>query len=183
MSSLRALAVVAAALGCFGCGSDGGGGGGDDDGGSTGGLFTGPSGGSDNDSSGGPTGGGDSSAAALCVDTINGHRAGIGLGPLARWSDAEACSDGEAASDAQTGEAHGAFGQCQEHAQNECPGWLGPPAEMITGCLQMMWDEGPGEDFSLHGHYLNMSSTQFTQHYCVRAWPIEWIWSCRGGLA
>jgi hypothetical protein len=169
MSLLRALFVVSVSLVSMGCGSERGGGGGDDDGDAAAGIFTGPSGGSDNSSggpTGGPTGGGDGSAAGLCVDTINQHRASIGLGPLERWADAESCSDSEAASDAQTQEPHGAFGQCMESAQNECPGWPGPPEQMIAGCLQMMWDEGPGEDFSAHGHYLNMSNTGFTKVAC-----------------
>jgi len=37
---------------------------------------------------------------------------------------------------------------------------------MIGSCLQMMWAEGPGSDFSAHGHYLNMSSTNYTKVAC-----------------
>ncbi|NJK32707.1 MAG: CAP domain-containing protein [Deltaproteobacteria bacterium] len=29
-----------------------------------------------------------------------------------------------------------------------------------------MWAEGPGEDFQKHGHYINMSSTQYTMVAC-----------------
>jgi len=29
-----------------------------------------------------------------------------------------------------------------------------------------MWAEGPGDDFSAHGHYINMSSTQYTMASC-----------------
>jgi hypothetical protein len=29
-----------------------------------------------------------------------------------------------------------------------------------------MWNEGPGEDFSKHGHYINMSSTKYTKVAC-----------------
>jgi len=105
------------------------------------------------------------SASQICVDTINEHRASINLPPYARWTDAEGCSDGEAESDSSSGKAHGAFGTCMESAQNECPGWPGPPAQMIPNCLQMMWDEGPG-DFSEHGHYVNMSSTQYKKVSC-----------------
>lgn len=186
MHSLRVLVVLSLALAATACGSErGGGGGDDDDDGDSGswGAFSGGSG--DEGTSGptggpgpGPTGGGDGSAAQLCVDTINGHRAGIGLGPLERWTDAEACSDGEAQSDSQTGQPHGAFGQCQESAQNECPGWPGPPEQMITGCLQMMWDEGPGEDFSKHGHYINMSNAGYTKVACGFATTAEGsVWS------
>src|SRR6266705_2280947 len=82
-----------------------------------------------------------------CVDTINSYRAQLNLPPYKRWSAAENCANGQAASDAQTGIAHGAFTQCTENAQNECPGWPGPPDQMITQCLAMMWAEGPGTDF------------------------------------
>ncbi len=112
---------------------------------------------------GDPTGDPDEAATQLCVDTINMYRATLGLPPYARWTDAEVCSDGEAAMDGDSGNPHGAFGMCGESAQNECPGWPGPPESMITGCLELMWAEGPGEDFNLHGHYINMSSTQYTQ--------------------
>ena len=71
----------------------------------------------------------------------------------------------QARSDSQTGQPHGAFGQCGENAQNECPGW--PSLEdTVQGCLQMMWDEGPGENFQQHGHYINMSSTSYATVAC-----------------
>ena len=111
-------------------------------------------------------GGGDGTAEQLCVDTINSYRAQLGLPPYQRWSAEESCADGQAQSDSQSGTAHGAFGQCTENAQNECPGWPGPPSQMITQCLAMMWAEGPGTDFSKHGHYINMSSTQYTKVAC-----------------
>ena len=100
-----------------------------------------------------------------CVDRINGFRATLGLAPLAQWTEQEACTDGQAASDSQTGDAHGKFGVCSEGAQNECPGW-GSIQETIQGCLQSMWDEGPGEPFSEHGHYINMSNPDYTRVAC-----------------
>src|SRR5262245_42693796 len=88
-------------------------------------------------------------ARQTCVDTINMCRATIGVPAYERWVDAEACTDGEAAQDGASGIAHGAFGQCGEFAQDECPGWPGPAGgEMIQGCLAQMWAEGPGSDFS-----------------------------------
>jgi len=36
---------------------------------------------------------------------------------------------------------------------------------MITGCLDAMWKEGPG-DFAGHGHYINMSSDRYTLVAC-----------------
>src|SRR5687767_10278131 len=50
---------------------------------------------------------------AACVDRINAFRATEGHPPLRRWTEAEACSDGEAESDAASGNAHGAFGRCK----------------------------------------------------------------------
>lgn len=95
-----------------------------------------------------------------CVDRINDFRASVQLPPLERWTSAERCSDSEAESDADANDPHGAFGQCGENAQNECPGW---PSinDCIQGCLQMMWDEGPGG-----GHYDNMTSTSSTRVAC-----------------
>ncbi|WP_437315544.1 CAP domain-containing protein [Sorangium sp. So ce385] len=117
-------------------------------------------------------------AAQLCVDTINQHRATLGLPPLARWTEAESCSDEESESDGNTGQAHGAFGACDERAQNECPGWNGPPESMIVPCLQLMWDEGPGEDFNKHGHYINMSSTAYTKVACgFHTFPDGSVWA------
>jgi hypothetical protein len=101
------------------------------------------------------------SANELCWSTINEYRKRAGLEPYERWTDAESCSDGEAASDAQTKRAHGAFPRCGEFAQNECPGTPGPPEEGIPSCLAMMWDEGPGG-----GHHDNMASTKYTKAAC-----------------
>ena len=100
-----------------------------------------------------------------CIDRINGFRATLGLAPYERWQEAEACADDEARQDAVSGTAHSAFGQCGEWAQNECPGW-GSYEDVVQNCLQMMWDEGPGSDFNTHGHFINMSSTDYTRAAC-----------------
>ena len=102
----------------------------------------------------------------LCVDTINNYRATLGLPPYARWMDAETCAEGEAQMDSMTGMPHSAFGRCGEWAQNECPGWSGPPIDAIPYCLAQMWAEGPGDDFASHGHYINMSSTRYSRVAC-----------------
>ncbi|WP_433929918.1 CAP domain-containing protein [Sorangium cellulosum] len=175
--------------GSDGSGSPAGGSGGSDGSGSpaggsggSGGSPAGGAGGSDG-AGGAPTGGaggsdGATSAAQLCVDTINQHRATLGLPPLGRWTEAESCSDEECESDGNTGTAHGAFGACKERAQNECPGWPGPPQSMITSCLQVMWDEGPGEDFEKHGHYINMSNPDFTEVACgFHTFPDGSVWA------
>lgn len=124
------------------------------------------------DGSAGETGGENNSdnlhdeGAQHCVDVINMYRASIGVAPVSRWVDAEVCSNGEAESDSMTGQAHGAFGSCGEFAQNECPGWPGPTESLIDGCLELMWAEGPGEPYSEHGHYINMSNPDYTVVAC-----------------
>jgi len=105
-------------------------------------------------------------ARSHCVDVINSYRDTLGLAHYTRWNDAELCADGEAQSDSESGVPHGAFPSCEEGAQNECPGWPGPPESLLDGCLASMWAEGPGDDFATHGHYLNMSSTGFTEVAC-----------------
>ncbi len=123
--------------------------------------------------SGAPAGGGSSGTTGdplesyrqACVDEINNYRSSIGLAPYARWSSAEPCADGEAKSDSESGQPHGAFPACGEGAQNECPGY--PSLDSIAGmCLAQMWAEGPGSDFSKHGHYINMSSTSYSKVAC-----------------
>jgi hypothetical protein len=114
------------------------------------------------------------------------------LAPYARWTSAETCVDGQATSDEQTGQAHGAWmkqtDSCNGNAQNEC---LGGGAGSIEGCLQMMWDEKnqpgcagcdacaggynpncPNCDFygsqtgDVCGHYVNMSAQYLSAAAC-----------------
>lgn len=96
-----------------------------------------------------------------CVDGINAYRRTVGSPPLQRWSVAESCASGESRSDSASGKAHGAFGRCGEMAQDECPGWNGPPGAMIGDCLKMMWAEGPGG-----GHYDNMKNPNYQWVAC-----------------
>jgi len=119
-------------------------------------------------------------AEALCVKTINDYRKTLNLSELSAWSDQNSCSAEEAKNDFESNQAHAHFGSCGESAQNECPAWPGPAEQMIAPCLGAMWSEGPGADFSSHGHYLNMSSTQFTQVSCGfyttsdgRVWSVQ----------
>jgi hypothetical protein len=100
------------------------------------------------------------------VKTINDYRATLSLPPFKRWCGNATCEDSQPMQDAAKNQAHSAFGQCMEWAQNECPGWPDSPLANIDGCLKMMWDEGPGSDFSKHGHYINMSSTKYTMVEC-----------------
>lgn len=112
------------------------------------------------DAGNGGTASSDAGFAQQCVDKINAYRATVGLAALARWTEGEGCADEEAASDAASGEFHGAFGSCGEHAQNECPDY-DSTTRILELCLQMMWDEGPGG-----GHYDNMTSTDSAQVAC-----------------
>ena len=99
-----------------------------------------------------------------CVARINQLRRKCQcLPPLKRWKDGEAC-----ANDGQHG-IHKGFNakicEPQGYAQNECPAW--PSAgQIVEGCLQRMWDEGPGKRFSKHGHYVNMSNPSFKRVAC-----------------
>ncbi len=117
-------------------------------------------------------------AAEECVRRINQYRATISLPPYQRWAEGEACADDEAKKDAEANRPHGSFGSCGERAQNTCPGWPGTPETMIDSCLGLMWAEGPGSDFSTHGHYLNMSSTSYTRVACgFYVTPLGSIWT------
>ena len=102
---------------------------------------------------------------ARCVQRINEYRGRVSVAALTRRADREACADGEAQSDGASGSAHGAFGHCQEGAQNECPGWPGSLDQVIDKCLAQMFAEGPGP-FAGHGHYLNMTEPAYTSVAC-----------------
>jgi hypothetical protein len=112
-----------------------------------------------------------------CVDRINQFRWECQcLPPLARWADAEMCTDTQSENDHNAQVPHGNFQACGEWAQNTCPDW---PSEeqVINGCLQAMWDEGPGEPFEAHGHYINMSSTDYSKVACGRFDSGQGVWS------
>ena len=104
-----------------------------------------------------------------CVNRINQLRAECQcLPPLERWFEGESCATEHAEYDS-TRSPHDGFsdGICENggFGQNECPGW-GSIEQTIDGCLQSMWDEGPGEPFSEHGHYLNMTNPSFGRVAC-----------------
>ncbi len=105
------------------------------------------------------------SARQLCLQRTNEYRARVGVGPVVRRPDTEPCGDAQASSDGASRTAHGAFGQCRERAQNECPGWPGTPTDVIDRCLAMMFAEGPGSGPS-HGHYVNMTDVRYRGVSC-----------------
>ena len=108
---------------------------------------------------------------ADCFDRINQFRWECQcLPPLARWVEGEACTDSNAEYDSVNG-VHASFSAlpCGSggRAQNECPGWNSND-QIITGCLQAMWEEGP-EDCdpdTVNGHYESMASTSYTRVAC-----------------
>jgi len=187
-----------------GCGDDtqdaasGGSGGGSSDGaGNTGGSPVGPGAGASGPGAGGsPPGACDGGPLAApiqgctptplastgdahqdCVDRINQFRFECQcLPPLARWTEAENCSDQQSGDDQADNAPHGHFGACGESAQNSCPNW---PSEenVVSSCLQGMWDEGPGEPFAEHGHYINMSNTGYSKVACGFASSAAGVWA------
>jgi len=109
---------------------------------------------------------------ADCVARINQFRWECQcLPPLERWVEAEDCADQMAEYDAGLDEAHAGIraGICEPSnaGQNECLNY-GPSFGILDFCLQQMWDEGPGEDFQVHGHYLNMSDPTSSRVACGR---------------
>ena len=106
---------------------------------------------------------------ADCVTRINQLRWECQcLPPLQRWNDAEGCANQHSEYDS-TRSAHAGFSDdiCSPRgwAQNECPGWRSAE-HVINGCLQSMWDEGPGEPYSQHGHYINMTNPSYSMVAC-----------------
>jgi hypothetical protein len=115
-------------------------------------------------------------ARELCVARINEYRGRVGVGPIARRADRESCTDAQARSDGATGSIHGAFGQCGERSQNECPGWNGSLESITDRCLAMMFAEGPGQG-AAHGHYNNMTDARATAVACgIATAPDGKIW-------
>jgi hypothetical protein len=113
---------------------------------------------------------------ARCVESTNEFRARVATAPLIRRSDREACGDTQAQNDGIASTAHGAFGRCQESAQNECPGWPGPLDQAIDKCLAQMFAEGPGP-FAGHGHYLNMTEPSYRGVACgITTLPNGQLW-------
>lgn len=121
--------------------------------------------------------------AADCVARINQFRWECQcLPPLERWTEGESCATQHAEYDS-TRSPHAGFqaGICSPggRGQNECPGY--PSEGSIVGtCLQQMWDEGPGEPFSEHGHYINMTNPAHSRVACGihitasgRVWAVQ----------
>jgi hypothetical protein len=112
-----------------------------------------------------------------CVNRINQFRGECAcLPPLQRWTEGEACADQMAEYDSERNEAHAGFRDdiCEQggSAQNECPGY-GSDTQVVSRCLQQMWDEGPppseecdGDCFQMYGHFINMTNDAFSKVAC-----------------
>ncbi len=104
-----------------------------------------------------------------CVNRINQFRALCQcLPPLQRWTEGEQCASAQSKYDSEKNQAHAGFsdGICDGGGgQNECPGYASEQ-QVVGICLKQMWDEGPGEPFSAHGHYLNMTNPRFSSVAC-----------------
>jgi uncharacterized protein YkwD len=106
---------------------------------------------------------------ADCVARINQFRACVCLPPLARWDAGESCATQDSQYDYTQNTAHAGFEAkvCtpQGNAENECPSW-GSTTQVVSGCMQQMFDEGPGQPYSAHGHYINMTNTSYKMVAC-----------------
>jgi hypothetical protein len=111
-----------------------------------------------------------------CVNRINQFLTQCACLPaLERRTDGEDCADQMAEYDAGKNSPHaGAKANiCQPGgAQNECPGYASNN-QVISLCLQQMWDEGPpptsscsGSCYEMHGHYINMTEPSVTKVAC-----------------
>ena len=112
---------------------------------------------------------------ADCVARVNQFRACVCLPPLSRWTSGESCADQDAAYD-PSHSAHAGFiariCSPEGYAQDECPGWSSE-TQVVSGCLQQMFDEGPpptnpcdGSCFEMYGHFINMTNTSYTMVAC-----------------
>ena len=58
-------------------------------------------------------------------------------------------------------------------AENECPGQFGwhltageSMTMLVAQCIAAFYAEGPGTDYSTHGHYINMMNPSYTKLGC-----------------
>ena len=105
-----------------------------------------------------------------CVNRVNQLRWECQcLPPLQRWTEGEACANEHAEYDSTNGLHAGVTANICElglggRAQNECPGW-NSEEHVVSGCLQRMWDEGPGPLIG-QVHYTNMTNPDYDMVAC-----------------
>jgi hypothetical protein len=111
-----------------------------------------------------------------CVNRINQFLTECACLPaLERRTDGEDCANQMAEYDAGKDSPHaGAIDNiCQPGgSQNECPGYASNN-QVISLCMQQMWDEGPpptssctGSCYQMHGHFINMTDSSVTKVAC-----------------
>lgn len=105
-------------------------------------------------------------ARQACLERTNAYRARLGVPALTARPDKLECADRDAQGDATNGTVHGEAGKCGLMAQNECPAWPGTAAGIVAECLKSMFDEGPGEPYSAHGHFINMTNPSYHSLAC-----------------
>jgi hypothetical protein len=126
---------------------------------------------------GAPGGGGDApagptSAKQFCVSETNRYRAMNSKPALTESVQLEAYADTGAMHDFTTSP-HDHFSMTSgggiAFAENECPqqgNWQyteGGDLDMVVGsCIAAFYSEGPGSDYSTHGHYINMMGAYAT---------------------
>ena len=109
---------------------------------------------------------GDASAQQFCVSETNRYRAMDGKPALMESAALETYADAGAMHDFSTAP-HDHFSSTSgggiAMAENECPGQFGwnytegQDLNMVVGmCIAAFYSEGPGTDYSTHGHYINM---------------------------
>jgi hypothetical protein len=102
----------------------------------------------------------------LCVTETNRYRAMVGVAALAESAALEAYADAGAMEDFSSSP-HMHFSMTNgggiAFAENECPvqgNWMVPAGgdlgDVVRQCIAAFYAEGPGSDFSTHGHYINM---------------------------
>ena len=113
------------------------------------------------------SGSGSLNAKQFCVSETNRYRAMNQKPALAENTALETYADTGANVDYTSNSPHSHFSSTQgggiAFAENECPGhsgWHLPPGgdmNMLVGqCVAAFYAEGPGSDYSTHGHYINM---------------------------
>ena len=120
---------------------------------------------------GGDDGGAGTDAAAnltahqFCVQETNRYRAINSKPALTESMQLETYADTGAMVDFNSGP-HSHFMTTQgggiSFAENECPKWdlqaqgRGDMTMLVAACIAAFYSEGPGTDYSMHGHYINM---------------------------
>ncbi|MEO6774282.1 MAG: CAP domain-containing protein [Kofleriaceae bacterium] len=117
--------------------------------------------------------GGNLTAKQFCVAETNRYRAMNGKPAVTEAANLEAYADTGAMTDYTANSPHSHFSATSgggiAFAENECPGhsgWhLSPGGDLnalVGMCIAAFYAEGPGSDYSTHGHYINMMGAYAT---------------------